>query len=246
MFSGLAADKLDKAERKFLENLLETHFTEKLLRVVRDMQKHMGAGSTDPAHQFPKLCGSHLCEADLGPPALAFVQAVVAVFQLDKNVEGVVTLIRRNLLRLLHVGEFSPQASFRDPCVSFVLPDVLCTYCNNCRDLDICRDPQIQDGRWICEEPSCEQHYDMLYIENQLVQIVKQRVHTYQLQDLKCTKCKQVKIGHMAGQCKCGGGFVVTIAPKEIRKWLNVFRNIAEWHNFDMLGDTVSWLLEYV
>ena len=31
---------------------------------------------------------------------------------------------RRDLLRLLGVGEFSAEATFRDPCSSLVLPEV--------------------------------------------------------------------------------------------------------------------------
>ena len=33
-------------------------------------------------------------------------------------------IIRRDLLRLLGVGEFSAEATFRDPCSSLILPEV--------------------------------------------------------------------------------------------------------------------------
>lgn len=33
-------------------------------------------------------------------------------------------LIRRDLLKLIGVGEFSEEAAFKDPCLSFVLPEV--------------------------------------------------------------------------------------------------------------------------
>ena len=32
----------------------------------------------------------------------------------------------------------------QEPCMSFVLQDVICPSCNDCRDLDLCRDPQLQ------------------------------------------------------------------------------------------------------
>lgn len=32
----------------------------------------------------------------------------------------------------------------QEPCMSFVLRDVICTSCNDCRDLDLCRDPHLQ------------------------------------------------------------------------------------------------------
>ena len=31
--------------------------------------------------------------------------------------------------------------------MSYVLRDVICTNCNNCRDLDLCRDPHLQVSR---------------------------------------------------------------------------------------------------
>ena len=42
---------------------------------------------------------SHLVEADIGPPALAYVRAVMTVFRLDPLAEGAITLLNRNLLR---------------------------------------------------------------------------------------------------------------------------------------------------
>lgn len=59
--------------------------------------------------------------------------------------------LRRDLLRLIEVGEFSEEAQFRDPCRSYVLPEVICRNCNFCRDLDLCKDPalsQVQPLPW--------------------------------------------------------------------------------------------------
>lgn len=48
--------------------------------------------------------------------------------------------LNRDLLRLVDVGEFSEEAQFRDPCRSYVLPEVICRSCNFCRDLDLCKE----------------------------------------------------------------------------------------------------------
>lgn len=48
--------------------------------------------------------------------------------------------MNRDLLRLVDVGEFSEEAQFRDPCRSYVLPEVICRSCNFCRDLDLCKE----------------------------------------------------------------------------------------------------------
>lgn len=43
-------------------------------------------------------------------------------------------------------GEFSPMAEWKDPCLSFRLPEVICGNCNFCRYLDLCRDPSVCNG----------------------------------------------------------------------------------------------------
>ena len=37
-----------------------------------------------------------------------------------------------------------PRCGAQEPCRSFVLRDIICTYCNFCTDLDLCRDPALQ------------------------------------------------------------------------------------------------------
>ena len=40
----------------------------------------------------------------------------------------------------MQVREFSPDSFFHDPCLTYVLHDVMCTNCNATRDLDLARD----------------------------------------------------------------------------------------------------------
>lgn len=68
---------------------------------------------------------------------------LLQVLSLDANVTNQVNKLRRDLLRLIEVGEFSDDAQFRDPCSSYVLPEVICRNCNFCRDLDLCKDPAL-------------------------------------------------------------------------------------------------------
>ncbi len=48
-------------------------------------------------------------------------------------------MLRRQLLRSIHVKEFGSDAGFRDPCLSLLLRDVICPVCQDCQDLDLCR-----------------------------------------------------------------------------------------------------------
>ena len=50
---------------------------------------------------------------ELGPPALAFVRTVCAVLALDSALDQEVAILRRNLLKLVHVREFSSAAEFK-------------------------------------------------------------------------------------------------------------------------------------
>ena len=79
-------------------------------------------------------CGS-LGYTEVYPP--------LQVLSLDANIVNQVNKLKRDLLRLVDVGEFSEDAQFRDPCQSYVLPEVICHHCNFCRDLDLCKDPSM-------------------------------------------------------------------------------------------------------
>ena len=66
-------------------------------------------------------------------PALEFVKATMHVLALDSSLEEEVSALRRMLLSHLRVKEFDDASQFRDPCLSYVLSDVICNYCSLCR-----------------------------------------------------------------------------------------------------------------
>jgi len=43
---------------------------------------------------------------------------------MDVNVSSQVAKMKRDLLKLIGVGEFSDTAAWKDPCTSFVIPEV--------------------------------------------------------------------------------------------------------------------------
>ena len=49
---------------------------------------------------------------------------LLQVLSLDSNISLQVSKMQRDLLKLIGVGEFSSEASFNDPCLSYVLPEV--------------------------------------------------------------------------------------------------------------------------
>lgn len=49
-------------------------------------------------------------------------------------------MLRRNLLRLIGIGEFSDLAIWRESTDTYILNEVICKACNHCRDVDLCKD----------------------------------------------------------------------------------------------------------
>ncbi|KAL2635827.1 hypothetical protein R1flu_007306 [Riccia fluitans] len=243
---GAAADA-EASEILFLKEKVKSHFTEKLLKTVRDVQRHLNTKKYDEiedlqsAREFPKLAGSHL---EMKDAALELIKQVCAVFMLDQRVQHEILVLRKNLLKLVRVREFSSEAVFRDPCLSFTLPNVICSYCNDCRDLDLCRDAALIERDWRCAMPLCGQPYNREWVENALLQIVRKRERFYHLQDLVCVKCRQVKASHLAEQCTCAGSFRCRESPADFLQRMRVFQNIAEYHGFDLLRECVSWILK--
>jgi DNA polymerase epsilon subunit 1 len=111
---------------EYLRKELGGHWGEKLLNKVQQIAARAPTGSSHPDCQFPQLAGSHLTPEELGSPALAFVKTLCYLMGLDQELADEVRLLRRRLLRLLGVGEFTSDAVFKDPCISFKLDDVIC------------------------------------------------------------------------------------------------------------------------
>lgn len=235
----------EAAEAAWLADQVGGYFTDKVLRLVREIQRLLDgpASSSTPGGggAFPRRAGSHLSTAQLGSPALAFARSLMHVLALDAVQEAPVAELRRNLLRLLRVREFSPEAAFVDPCRTFILRDCVCTYCNERRDLDLCRDEALQRGDWACPVPGCGHEMDRSAVEGALIREVRRLGLGYVLQDLYCLRDRKVKVGHLADKCACGGRFRCRAPPEAQAAQLGVFASIAEHHGFELLADIVEW-----
>lgn len=146
-----------------------TSLQKKLLEFISELGD-VFAGLAAGEDPFPQRAGSHLKSTN---PLLEFVKAVTHVLSLDGTLGEDVASLRRMLLREIKVREFDDDAHFKDPCLSYVLPDVICSYCQTCRDIDLLRDEALTaplaDGasasaRWKC--PICKDRMDVEEIEN--------------------------------------------------------------------------------
>ena len=238
--------------------------TRRLLRAVREIQAELReatariaeADSYDPgeaqrlraeheAHwAFPRLPGAHLRPSN---PALEFVKATTKILSLPKELALEAQICKRNLLSLLGVREFAPEAEWHNPCQSFRLPLVICQFCNDDRTLDLCRDADLiasaerQPREWRCAR--CDFPYDRASIELRLVSIVQQHLAHHTLQDLHCSRCGRIKTNNLAPYCECSGAWTQKTSRADTRRRLEQARAVAQFHAFPLLLATVETLL---
>ncbi|KAG2397467.1 DNA polymerase epsilon catalytic subunit [Vigna angularis] len=206
-----AAAAFESEITEYIKEQISSYFADKLLGIVHDISLHMKGVSRSENNQSI----SPGPELHRGDAALEFIKHVCAVLALDQSVQHEVLVLRKNLLKYVGVREFAPEAEFHDPCHSFVLSNVICSYCNDCRDLDLCRDLALLTEEWRCAVPQCGQPYDR--------ETVRQRERLYHLQDVVCIKCHQVKAAHLAEQCACAGSFSCKEDANEFRRKMQNF-----------------------
>ncbi|XP_075749504.1 DNA polymerase epsilon catalytic subunit 1 [Rhipicephalus microplus] len=228
----------------YMKRLVTGELAQKLFSITQKIQHKLSSNLLDGEEVFPVIPGSHLKPTS---PALEFVKAICKVLSLDVNITEETTKLRRDLLKLIGVGEFSEEGTWKDPCLSFVLTEVICKTCNNCRDLDLCKDPfQGRDSnetpRWYCSV--CESPYDTADIEALLQESLQHLCMAQVLQDLRCTKCNMIKKSNMMKYCECAGNFELLLSPEEFKMKLNTFLNIAKHFHLPLLQESVTWILE--
>jgi len=205
-------------------------FTDKLLKATKHISMHIGTSDGHEDHQFPIRAGSYLSKTDLGTPALAFVKSICHLYALDRKQSHAVTTLRRQLLKMIHVKEFSPEALWKDPCASLIIQDIICPSCQDCQDIDLCRDPSLQEGDVRCQ--LCGMQRDIEVLEMKLMSILQNTVDAYLLQDVKCKKCGATGAQHVQRQCDiCGGHMDTTTTPEDALNTVRVIKRVSEIQN---------------
>lgn len=183
---------------------------------------------------------------------LLLVKSICAVFGLSKELNLEVRLFRRHLLNLFDIREFSAEGNFTNPSASLKIPQVICGYCNYVRDLDLCRNNELArraDGGkenanayyvWICE--NCGQEYNTVHLEELLVYEVQKMITLYQVQDLKCSRCKRIREDDLSANCVCSGVWVETMSREDIMGKIGVYKHVARYYDLKLLLNVVSGL----
>lgn len=149
--------------------------------------------------------------------------------------------LKSNLLRLISVNEYSNAADWQDMTKSYILPQVICKVCNNCRDIDLARDINVGDCVWLC--PTCKTPYDNVEIESSLLEILSRQILTYNLQDLRCQKCRMIKRENLPKHCNCAGEFSCLMDKSDLINLIEIFKDISLKFKMYVLNETTENLL---
>lgn len=187
-------------------------------------------------YAFPLLPGSHL---KMKNPVLELVKFLCAVFALSKKRSIEVRMLRRDLLAVMDVKEFSPESLFVNPCASLKLSSVICDYCNFIRDVDFCREEER--NIWSCT--NCHKFYNKVSLEEELIAQSQKLVTKYLTQDYQCSKCHLVKPDNMSEFCKCSGSWVEIVPYADVEHRMQTFKNVARSYGLKMLLGHIEDLL---
>lgn len=205
---------------------------------------------------FPLLPGSHINFKNTHP-ALQLVKSIMHVFLLDLSINAEARLVRKDLLALFEIKEFSSLARFENPSSSLRFEQLICEHCTVARELDLCRDEDILPEQssertenisakknakaWVCT--TCGHEYDRLAIEERLIGRLQKMLVRWHTQDLECGKCKKIRINDFMDHCACSGVWVATEPRDSTVNQLMVMERVAAFYDLTMLGGVVSVLL---
>jgi DNA polymerase epsilon subunit 1 len=184
-------------------------------------------------YDFPKPPGYHLNPKN---PLLELVKCLSAVLTLSKTRSLEMRLLRKEMLEVLEVKEFSKESVFQNPTTSLVVPAVMCNYCHHIKDLDFCRDDQ--KILWSCEV--CDKPYDKAHLEQGLIEWLEKVVLKYYIQDLRCGKCHKIKDDEMSSYCSCSGAWIETLTKEEINERVATFDHVADYYGLKLLKDHIE------
>ncbi|MES1920885.1 hypothetical protein MHBO_002502, partial [Bonamia ostreae] len=169
---------------------------------------------------------------------LQMVNYICKILSLDKSISDNVLTLKRSLLKLLSIPLFSPDAIFSDPGQSFVLQDIVCSYCADCTQIDLCKTPTALSREWLCVV--CSHDIDLSAIENAVNGNFWDFVFAFITQDLVCKRCKRPKNLYLDNVCKCSGQFELKVSKREFEEKRDLFSKIANFYNFELLKESIE------
>ena len=129
----LTDEEVHVATSDYMRQLVQQQLGTRLLKLVDELSQAYGSGSGavgSSSHHLPMTISSDSSHSSShSNTALEFVKAVTHILALDPALTTEVASLKRLLLAQLRVREFSVASEFQDPSLSYVLRDVICSYC---------------------------------------------------------------------------------------------------------------------
>ena len=221
--------------------------------ISKPLQKQIGAlikrQRTEAMHEelvqdwtFPSMPGSHL---NLQNPVLELVKSIMQVLSLDKTITLEARLLRKELLHLFEIREFSGDGAFANPSTSLSVKQLSCPECCVPKDIDLCRDGDLapDDAQQQVLAPKCDNcgtTFDRLLIEERLLGDVQKMGIQWMTQDLKCRKCSRIRTNDFMDHCACAGEWVTTVKKDDMLKRLRIYEAVAAFYGLKMLGNVLE------
>ncbi|KYN42982.1 DNA polymerase epsilon catalytic subunit A [Trachymyrmex septentrionalis] len=225
---------------EFAKKLISGEISQRLFKIAQKIHRNL-TEKTLTLEKYPNL-NMNGKESTKINPALELIKAVCKVLSLDKEVEHEVYNLKTNLLRLIGVGSYSDNVEWKEPCISLVLPQVICKVCNRTRDIDLCKDEYFtnENNKFMWKCPNCDASYDNTEIEFSLIDKLNRKSMAYVLQDLQCRKCKEIKRDNMNLLCSCSGEYDNLITRDEVTSYVNICKSIATKCKMNILAEIVD------
>lgn len=178
-------------------------------------------------------------------PAIEFIKALCKILTVDPSIAEELDSLRKNMLRLVGLGEFSDKAVWKEAGKSYMLTEMICQACNFCRDVDLLKDKHraLKDGCqvWLCSQ--CCVNYDTEEIEKRLIDALNRKLMSYTLQDFQCIRCKAIKQDNIMEYCSCAGKYKTLIPSEEIQGLVKTFNRVADDYSMVLLKEYTSTLV---
>jgi DNA polymerase epsilon subunit 1 len=222
----------------YKRKMISKHFATYLTRAVGEIMK-----DGPDEEQMPLVLSDRSRQMN---PALEFTKNVIAVLELDSDIETEVHVLKRSLLAQVGVAEYSKAAHWVNPCPTFILPDVFCSECHESRDVNLCYIPPRQpdeaiEKHWACDD--CGTPYNVHVIEGCLLHRLHKKMVRYVLQDVRCTKTNRVASRALAALSDCSEGLKLDISREEAQGELRLLHSLAEFHELEILQETAAGMM---
>ena len=253
-FTAEDDDSIPQSTTEALNNTISKPLKRRLLTLLSRYRAEHAHPTLADEYEYPLLPGSHLALHNVNP-VLQLVKSLMHVFGLDRPLNLEIRALRKELLALFEIREFSPEARFLDPSARCEI-DVVCAECTTPRTLELCRDEDLLPvsagpGKgnvnatvqrpWQCLQ--CQSEFPRLEIEERLIARVEKMVVEWSTQDLKCKKCGVIRVNEFMEHCACSGVWVGTVIREVLEERLRVLKNMAKVHGLRMLGEVVEGVL---